>query len=110
MAQLDLPFGEKLEGLLKTSRQATQDDRKLVESMERLLKNPDFTTYLRKVVDVRMELFVERISQPSESIDGMVKSEFLKGALFAFCLCRDLPSVIVTVARQQEIQDDDSST
>lgn len=84
-----------LEDLLRTSRAAKQEDLAFVETMQRLVKNPDFVVYLDKVIGSRLVSFGAMMLEPSGSIDGLVKTEFVKGAMFAFCLARDLPSVMI---------------
>lgn len=89
----DVPVA--IEELLRQSRQAKQEDLALGDAMERLVRNPDFAVYLRFVIGSRIDAFGQSLLEPAGGLDGLVRSEFLKGAMYAFCLARDLPSVIV---------------
>lgn len=94
---LDETFGvgDRFEELLKASRKARREDIELGEAMERLLASKDFQVYLSKVIGSRLESYGQVLLEPAGGRDGLVRGEFVKGAMFAFCLARDLPSVIV---------------
>ena len=83
------------EAMLSESRKARQEDMALIESMTRLSNNADFKIYLEKIICHRIEGFAQMLLSPSGGLDGMVRSEYLKGAMFAFCLARDLPTIIM---------------
>lgn len=86
---------ERLEQFLRQARKAKKEDIALAESMTRLLRNNDFQLYLQQVLGRRIEDLGALLLEPSLTHDGMVKTEFTKGAMYAFCLARDIPSVIV---------------
>jgi hypothetical protein len=103
----DTDFREKAEELLKVSRVADQEDRKLVDNMQSLLHNQDFQIYVRQVLAPRIENFGATLLEPSGSLDGAVRSEFVKGALYGLCLARDLPTVIIaSTTRSVETTDE----
>lgn len=104
--QVDTEYEEKVEDLLRASRKADEEDKKLVENLTRLVQNHDFNMYLQQVLGPRIQTFGATLLEPSESHDGMVRSEFVKGALYGLCLARDLASVIVSATSKP--QEDES--
>jgi len=86
---------EAYEDMVREANKAQREDMLLIDAMRRLLLNGDFRIYLGEVLGKRIAELGQQMLEPSGSMDGMVKSEFLKGAMYAFCLSRDLPSVIV---------------
>lgn len=103
---MDTEFEQKMDELVKEGRKADLEDKKLVENMERLVKSHDFDMYVRQVLGPRIENFGSGLLEPSGSQDGMVRSEFMKGALYGLCLARDLPSVIISATQKQELEDE----
>jgi hypothetical protein len=97
------------EDMLKDARKAQREDLELAEAMRRLLLNNDFRTYLGGVLAKRIDEVGRSLLEPSGSVDGMVKSEFLKGAMYAFCLSRDLPSVIVQAIGEAQPRPDEGN-
>lgn len=90
---MELP--NNLEEMLRASREAKREDLQLIESMTRLSNNADFKVYLEKIIGTRIESFAQTLLEPAGGLDGMVRSEYIKGAMFALCLARDLPSIIM---------------
>ena len=103
---MDTEFQEKVEELLKVSRKADEEDKKLVENMYRLTHSHDFAMYVKQVLGPRIQNFGATLLEPSGSSDGMVRAEFIKGALYGLCLARDLPSVILSATQKKEETDD----
>lgn len=97
---------EVIARLAKEAKRAQKEDLDLAEAMQRLVSNRDFILYQVKVLGKRIDSFGQQLLEPSGSMDGMVKSEFLKGALFAFCLARDIPSVIVSAVEAPPASED----
>lgn len=99
--------------LLREAREARAEDIELADAMMRLVSNKDFRLYQDRVLQTRIDEFGGQLLTPAEGMDALVKMEFLKGAMFAFCLVRDLPSVIIAaigeVQKPLEEQDDVSS-
>jgi len=103
---VDTEFKEIIEDLLKTSKQADLEDQKLVDNMYRLVRSHDFDMYVKQVLGPRIQSFGASLLEPSGSSDGMVRAEFIKGALYGLCLARDLPSVILSATQKKEDADD----
>jgi hypothetical protein len=87
------------EELLKSSRKATKEDIQLSEDLQALMAHKGWSQYLNQVLGTRIQALGSLLLEPSGSSDGMVRSEFLKGALYGLCLARDMPSVIVASMR-----------
>lgn len=90
-----MEYQEQLAELLKESRKAQREDRELAESMQVLLASKHFQLYLSRVIGSRLEEYGKLMLEPSGGMDGLVRSEFVKGAMYAFCLARDLPQIII---------------
>lgn len=99
---MDSEFQDRMDNLLQDSKKADQEDKKLIENMKRLVASHDFDMFCRQVLGPRIQDFGATLLQPAGSVDGMVKAEFVKGALFGLCLARDLPSVIISTTQKQE--------
>jgi hypothetical protein len=96
-----------MDALLRVSRKADQEDKKLIENMQRLVHSHDFIMYVRQVLGPRIEGFGMALLEPAGTQDGLVRSEFVKGALYGLCLARDLPSVIISATTKQEEASDE---
>lgn len=103
---MDTEFTDRLNELLKAGRLADEEDKKLVDNMQHLTQNHDFQMYAKQVLAPRIEQFGAMLLEPSTNVDGLVRSEFIKGALYGLCLARDLPSVILTATRKGETSDE----
>lgn len=101
-----------IEAMLKEARQARQEDIELADAMSRLVVNRDFRMYQERVLQTRLDEFGARLLEPSAGSDELVRMEFLKGAMYAFCLVRDMPSVIIAAIGElrpkEELTNDDS--
>lgn len=98
---------ETIAQLAQEAKKAQQEDIKLAEAMRRLLQNNDFLLYRMSILGKRIDSFGQELLEPSGGMDGLVRSEFLKGALFAFCLARDIPSVIVSAMEEAKPTSED---
>jgi len=92
----DIVNPELLTEALREARKAKREDLELAEAMQALLVSQGWQLYLERVLGPRIQSFGELLLQPAGSQDGAWRTEFVKGALYAFCLARDLPSVIVS--------------
>jgi hypothetical protein len=95
-----------MDELISAGRRADEEDKKLIDNMTRLTRSHDFAMYVNRVLGPRIEQFGSALLEPSGSQDGMVRSEFMKGALYGLCLARDLPSVIISATIKQDIPDE----
>jgi len=91
----DILNKEIFSDLLKASKEANKVDRELADAMERLLAFEPFQVFLTKVIGPRLQDLGELSLQPAMTNDGMVRKEYLHGAMYAFILTRDLPSRII---------------
>lgn len=96
---------EKFQELLKQSRRAQAVDRARSEAFQSLVKSEGWKLYV-DLIDARLQSFSDLLLQPLQSIDAVGVQEFLKGAMFAFVLMRDLPSNTINAMRS-EIEDED---
>lgn len=92
---------QQVEELLKVAREAKREDMAMADVLRRLIANPDFQLYQSKVLGPRIIELQSAFLEPAAGIDGMVRTEFLKGALFAFHLSHNLPSVIVKATEEE---------
>jgi hypothetical protein len=103
---VDIDLADRIDELLKVGRKADEEDKKLIDNMQRLVRSHDFEMYCSQVLGPRIQSFGAALLEPSGSHDGMVRSEFMKGALYGLCLARDLPSVIISATQRQELSDE----
>jgi hypothetical protein len=96
----DILNQEIVSELLRDARKANREDQQIVDALQRLLASGEWKLYMDRIVGKRIQSLGELLLEPSGSTDGMVRSEFLKGALYGLCLARDLAGVIVASTRQ----------
>lgn len=99
MQQDDILNDAMFEELLKASRAATKEDAQLADMLQTLTAHPGWAPYLNQVLGIRIQNIGVAILDPAGSTSGMVRTEFLKGAMYGLCLARDLPSVIIRSMR-----------
>lgn len=86
---------EDLEEFMTQARKAKKEDLELADAMKRLMANRDYGLFMMRILGPKIEEAGALLLNPSKSVDGMVASEFIKGAMFAFCLTRDMPNLII---------------
>lgn len=95
----------RVEELQKDARAANKEDKHRAELFEALVKSEGWKLY-SKLLNEKIEAIGADFIQPSAGIEGVLKSEFQKGSMFAFLLCRDLPSVIVSAMKPTPVEED----
>ena len=100
MEERDILNPAVFEEILKSSRKATKEDIQLAEDLESLRTHKGWNPYLQQVLGARIQDLGELLLQPAGTQDGLVRSEYIKGALYGLCLARDLPSVIIQSMRE----------
>ena len=99
---------DTLQGLLQASRQALKVDKERADAFQSLMTTPGWA-FLVEMLNLRVQMFSELLLQPLESMDRAGVQEFLKGAMWAFVLARDIPSVTIQ-SLGKETEDVDEST
>lgn len=88
-----------IDELLKQARVADKEDRELAEALERLVKNPDWSVYI-KIISKKQQFFADEMLRPSGSVDGCIRQEYIKGALSGLVMAADTPSVIIAATKE----------
>lgn len=88
----------RTEQLQKEAREALREDKNRAEVFEAFVRSEGWKLY-SKLLTEKIEALGSNLIQPSVGIEGVLKSEFQKGSMCAFLLCRDLPSVIVAAMK-----------
>lgn len=88
-------FASRLQQLLDASRKANREDRELAQAMERMCATEEWRLFVTKLLNSRLQIFSDTLLQPAGGVDGMVRCEFVKGAMFGLTLARDLPSISI---------------
>lgn len=96
---MDDAFKAQLEDLKKVARRADKEDRERAEAFVAMEKMEGWPLYI-SLLNIRLQALSERLLAPSGSIDGVLTSEFIKGAMYGLVLARDLPSITIESMRQ----------
>jgi len=99
---------ERFEHLLQASRSALKADKDRAEAFGAMMKTKGWEFYV-ELLQLRIQMFGEQLLQPLESMDRAGVQEFLKGAMWAFVLARDIPSVTIQ-SLGKETEDVENST
>lgn len=83
-----------IEDLLKDGRALDKIDRDRAELFEPMVKTPGWLAYV-EVLNSMIEQRGTEILGPAGSVDGAMRLEYIKGAMFGLLLARDLPSVTI---------------
>lgn len=85
--------------LLSDARKADAIDRERADFLQALVKTPGWKVYL-ELLNLRIQNFADQVMAPAGSINGMISSEYLKGAMSGVIIARDLPAVIIAAMEQ----------
>jgi len=83
-----------VDNLLREARVADQQDRQRCDAFASMVKSEGWRLFV-ELIDHRVQMFSDQLLQPLASMDQVPAQEFAKGAMFAFVLMRDLPSVTI---------------
>jgi len=98
-----------LDELKKQSRAAHKEDRERAEAFVPMLRTEGWTHYV-SILNLRLQSLSETLLQPSNGVEGVLNSEYVKGAMFALMLARDTPSAIIDSMRQSPTSDQEDQT
>ena len=98
---------ETLNKLLKDAKEADREDKIRKQVFEGMIGTVAWGYYAR-LLDLKLQGFSEVLLAPAGSMDGMVRHEFVKGAMFGLALARDLPHVIIASMKDQLPSRDES--
>lgn len=104
---------ERFEELIRLSREADRIDRRRAELFEPMMKSAAWAEY-QSMLKEKIERFSEQLLAPSASMDGMVASEWIKGAMSGLIMARDITSVTLATVEamrsngQNQAEDDDA--
>jgi hypothetical protein len=85
---------QRIEELLKRSREADKIDRGRAALFAKLVASPEWKAY-EELLSVRLQGYSEELLSPAGSVDGAMVLEFIKGAMHGMLLAQGLPRVIV---------------
>lgn len=94
MLDIRQDFLNQLRDLQKEARKAYLEDGAAADSFEQLQTTTAWGYYTR-AIDRRLQMFADQMLSPAAGMDGLIASEFIKGAMFGLSLARDLPSVTI---------------
>lgn len=104
---------EQIADLLRQSKQTEREDKERAERFSSLLKHPGFIDYI-VLLNAKIEELGAALMMPSNGLDGMVTTEYQKGAMFGLILARDVVGVTVQIADEarksataEDIEDED---
>lgn len=96
--------------LVKESRAADAEDRRRADLFRKMTQSEAWIEYVR-LIDAKLQEFSDQLLMPSGSWDGMVKSEYIKGAMSGLLIARKIASVTIGIgerlSRAQAEDDDD---
>lgn len=90
----------RLRDMMKEAKKADAADLALMQALELMVKNIGWGRY-QTLLNSKITMFSEQLLMPSGGLDGLVASEFIKGAMFGLVLARDQPQVIIDAMKQQ---------
>lgn len=82
------------EELLKIGREADKIDKERADTFEGLMKHPGWKLFT-DLLDIRIAGLGESMLEPSNSVDGMVALEYVKGTMRGLLLARNLPQLTI---------------
>ena len=100
MAQ-DSDLDLKVQELLKDARSADRIDKERAELFAAMLRTAAWLEYVN-LLEAKLQGMADEILAPSGSIEGMIRLEYVKGAMSGLVLARDLPSVTIAAMDQLE--------
>jgi hypothetical protein len=101
-----------IEDLRKQSRDADREDLRRAELFRSLVRTEGWQEYI-KLLDAKVQAFSDQLLAPAKSVDGMVESEWIKGAMSGLIMARDVASVTIAAIEQlrrsnsDQAEDDD---
>lgn len=113
---MESKYREDVAEVLRQARKGEKEDRERIELFQTLMRNPAFASF-QEVLGHKIEALGMSLLSPSGGLDGMIVSEYQKGAMYGLVLARDLVSVTVAIADEQrkaqpadELGDEDESS
>jgi hypothetical protein len=92
--------------LKKASRAAYKEDKARAEAFVPMLRTEGWAHYIA-LLNAKLQGLSDTLLKPSNGIEGVLNSEYVKGAMFALMLARDLPSATIESMRQQSASPDE---
>lgn len=87
--------------VMKDFRKADKEDRERAELFKAMINSPGWKAYIG-VLEAKIQSYSEQLLAPSGGLDGMVASEWVKGAMSGLIMARDVVSV--TIAAIEELR------
>lgn len=82
---------ERLDDLLRDSRAADRIDRERAEAFQQMVASKGWAMFVQ-LIDARLQAFSDELLQPLSDMGRAGLQEYMKGAMWAFVLLRDLPA------------------
>jgi hypothetical protein len=105
---------DQLDELLRNARAATKVDRERVELFEVMVRTQAWQEYTA-LLNGKLQMLADQVLAPSNSVDGCIASEYVKGTMSGLVMARDIPAAIIAAKDQLrasepvESDDDDES-
>lgn len=90
---------DQIQELLKEARAADKEDKQNADLFEAMIQTPAWKAYL-EALGRRQQAYADVLLRPANGIDGCIRTEYIKGALSALVIARDLPSVTIQAAKE----------
>lgn len=90
-------YKSDIQEVLRQARKSDKEDQERIELFQTLLRNPAFKAY-QELLGHKLESLGALLLMPSGSLDGLVTTEWQKGAMYGLVLARDVVSVTVQIA------------
>jgi hypothetical protein len=90
-----------MEDIKKTSRAADREDRERIELFQGMVQTPAWKAYM-SILNAKIQDCADRLTGPSNSLDGCIAGEYVKGAMSGLLAARDIPNA--TIAGKDQIR------
>lgn len=93
-----------MDELLGQGRKADKEDKAMAQAFIGLLRS-DGWAFNIQLLNATLQACSDQLLIPSDGIGGVLKSEFIKGAMFGLVLARDRPSAIIDAMKAVSASD-----
>lgn len=94
-----------LEGLKKAATEANAIDRERAEAFQVMVASKGWVMFTQ-IINQQLATFGAQLLQPLESLDRAGLQEYMKGAMWAFALLRDLPTTTIQAMKGEKSDED----
>lgn len=90
--------------ITRLAHEADKIDKRRAELFASMVKTEGWQEYI-KLLEAKIQIFSDGLLPPAGSIDGMVKCEWIKGAMGGLIMARDVASATMAAAEELRRQD-----